>query len=848
MSTAPLRYPAALTNARREDALPHELIVSIQRVLDLHPGADADPLDDLSDGFSPIGVLNEFFPTEASLSKLETVQTQLVQTEQELQHEISLLQEDLRKEQDPNRMQAIQEMISELLGQMSRIREKATESEAVVRNITKEIQVLDLAKRNLILSMTTMKRLQSLVNALGQLEEQMKENRYAEIAQTLAAVKQITASFKQYNSLHRMNQITRRVHDMQNELRAKIDADWDKFYAQDPAKPVKPSTMAAACRVVDVLGPDVRAAFIERYVALELKEYRRIFKASDEAGQMDNVTNRFGWCRRLLQAHETETGRVFPGDWQVGWHLTAKFIEITRDDMTTLLSKAGSGLSVKLLLDTLQEVLDFEASIVKKFATPLVDILKVTQPITGSRPNKPISAAFEPHMSVFISAQDKALSDMLSKYRGPKSRTSLEASAPEGDDSEPRASVFPSSTELFYFYAQILEQCANLFTGQPLYDLAQLQKKWLKIYAEEVLVASLKRPASFVRRSIETRLDMNELKNACVLINTADYCHQTALELEEKIREKVSDTYKEKISFQEECDLFVSAVSAAILAILKELEGACEPAFTAMSRMSWSTLNLVSGNSPYVDDLIKAIENVVDVVKPMIDQKKYLRNFFDKAAGLLVTKFTNALVRSRPLKEIGAEQLLIDLGIIKAALLRIPGEANITSNYTRTVTKNTQRLEALLKVIVTPVDPPEGFILNYTLLIGDQSFSNFQKILDLKGTPKQQQNDLMDSFLSITSTKTDLESTSFLSSLDMEPAQSSLTSSNLGSPGGSRVNLLAGTGGESILAALTSPPLASGLSGSGSDTPPREAQPTSKFSDFRRFVSFAVRRDSMQHP
>ena len=45
---------------------------------------------------------------------------------------------------------------------MSRIREKATESEAVVRNITREIQVLDLAKKNLILSMTTLKRLQML--------------------------------------------------------------------------------------------------------------------------------------------------------------------------------------------------------------------------------------------------------------------------------------------------------------------------------------------------------------------------------------------------------------------------------------------------------------------------------------------------------------------------------------------------------------------------------------------------------------------------------------------------------------------------------------------------------------
>jgi hypothetical protein len=45
---------------------------------------------------------------------------------------------------------------------MSRIREKATESEAIVRDITKDIQVLDLAKKNLITSMTALKRFQSL--------------------------------------------------------------------------------------------------------------------------------------------------------------------------------------------------------------------------------------------------------------------------------------------------------------------------------------------------------------------------------------------------------------------------------------------------------------------------------------------------------------------------------------------------------------------------------------------------------------------------------------------------------------------------------------------------------------
>ena len=106
------------------------------------------------------------------------------------------------------------------------------------------------------------------------------------------------------------------------------------------------------------------------------------------------------------------------------------------------------------------------------------------------------------------------------------------------------------------------------------------------------------------------------------------------------------------------------------------------------------------------------------------------------------------------------------------------------------------------------------------------------QILDLKGTPKLQQNDVLDAFLTITSTKPELQDTSFLSSLDMDPGTNTLQS-----PGGSRVNLA----GESILAALASPPLAMG---ERSGTPKAEA--TSKFSDFRRFVSLAVRRDSMQ--
>ncbi|OJT15430.1 Vacuolar protein sorting-associated protein 53 -like protein [Trametes pubescens] len=827
----------------REDELPPELILSIERILDLHAQADTDPLDRLTNDFNSISVLNDYFPNEAALGQLEAVQARLAENERALQSEIDSLREELRRDQDPSRMQLIQEMISDLLGQMSRIREKATESEAVVRNITKEIQVLDLAKKNLILSMTTLKRLQMLVNVLGQLEDQIQERKYHDIVQSLAAVKQISASFKPYTSVQRIAQLWRRIQEIQSELRTMIDSDWDKFYVQDPAKPIKPSAIADACLVVDVLGPEIRTQFVDRYVALELKEYRRIFRATDEAGQLDNLSRRFAWFRRLLHTHETEQGRVFPAEWKVGWSLTAKFIEITRDDMTALLSKAGSKLTVKQLLDTLQETMDFESSITRKFGTSLRELLKATTPPNATRVLKPITSAFEPHMGVFIDAQDRVLSDMLAQYRGPRSRTSLEATsgAPE-DDNAPPVLVLPSSTELFYFYAQTLDQCAQLFTGQPLYDLCSLFKKWLRIYAEEVLVASMKRPSTFGRKSMDTRYDVSELKSACTLINTADYCQTTALELEENIRAKCDEAYKEQITLQDERDLFVSAISAAIMVMLRELDSACDSALTTLSRTPWATVKHVSGQSAYVEPLVKAIEDVAETVKPLVEQKKYLRNFFDKAANAVLAKFTNALVKSRPLMETGAEQLLIDLQAIKACLLKVPGEALVTSNYTKSMTKHTTRLEALLKVIVTPVDPTEGFILNYTLVIGDASFSNFQKILDLKGTPKAEQNDLLDTFLTVTSTKTELDSTSFLSSLDMDPGQVA----TLTSPGSSRVSLLpGGVGGESLMSALSPPPMG-GTSSSGADTPPKQDQGRREvFSDFKRFVSFGLRRETM---
>jgi hypothetical protein len=92
-----------------------------------------------------------------------------------------------------------------------------------------------------------------------------------------------------------------------------------------------------------------------------------------------------------------------------------------------------------------------------------------------------------------------------------------------------------------------------------------------------------------------------------------------------------------------------------------------------MTRTTWTNLESVSGQQAHVIEMVAAVDSFVEVTKSQLEQKKYLRNFYDKAAAfvflnsvvqfaehghrLLITKFTNAMVKSRPLKEIGAEQV-----------------------------------------------------------------------------------------------------------------------------------------------------------------------------------------------
>lgn len=110
------------------DNLPSEVLVAIQRVLELDYIPSDDPFEGLSSTFDPVAILNGMFPngvsvlcqtcriliqlSEAALAHTEVIQARLAESQREVQREIDELQAELKLHQDPNRMQSIQEMIS----------------------------------------------------------------------------------------------------------------------------------------------------------------------------------------------------------------------------------------------------------------------------------------------------------------------------------------------------------------------------------------------------------------------------------------------------------------------------------------------------------------------------------------------------------------------------------------------------------------------------------------------------------------------------------------------------------------------------------------------------------------
>jgi hypothetical protein len=254
---------------------------------------------------------------------------------------------------------------------MDSVRARAVATERDIAEMCAEIKRLDGAKRNLTASMTALKRLQMLATAYEQLKALGKSRQYGECAQLVAAVVQLVGHFKSYRSVEQIAALHRSIAALQGELLEQILDDFEKAWAVDEIQDRR-NMLMEGCLVMDALGDQAKQRLVNWYCNTELREYRKVFRGNDEAGSLDNISRRYSWFNRVLKTYDNHHANIFPPHWRMGEMLANAFCEGTRDDFKAILQRQvkrndGQTMDVNLLLSCLQETLNFEHSLERRF-------------------------------------------------------------------------------------------------------------------------------------------------------------------------------------------------------------------------------------------------------------------------------------------------------------------------------------------------------------------------------------------------------------------------------------------------------------------------------------------------
>ncbi|GAM82759.1 hypothetical protein ANO11243_007450 [Dothideomycetidae sp. 11243] len=680
--------------------------------------------------YNPIDHLNALFAHPSSLSSVGNVSSALRDHQDVVDRAISrrLANQRQTDAECVSRIQSTQSELAELFAKIESVQARALETEQSITTMTAEIKRLDMTKRNLTHSMTTLKRLQMLTSAYEQLRVLKASRQYRECAGLLAAVLQLMAHFKSYRSITQIAELSKGVADVQRELLEQVCEDFELSFAKGEVQ-VKRATLAEGCAVIDALGEHARQRLINWYCNTQLREYRQVFRGSEEAGSLDNIGRRYSWFNRMLKTFDQEHQGLFPREWRVNEMLANAFCEGTREDYKGILQKSmrrndGQPPDVNLLLSCLQETLDFENSLERRFkqdeSRTSLDSLNSTRHEVPHGFSQAISEAFEPYLSIWVDSQDRQFATLIPKYRQQPIRN-------PDEDYHP-SMVMPSSTELFHSYRGVLAQCAKLSTGARLLELSKTFAKYLDLYCQQVLLHFLAERGGPAGPSIE---------HVAIILNTADYCFQTTSQLEERIQSRIDEEFRSQVDLQSQADAFMGVASTAVRTLVRKVEVDCEPAWREMRNISWSRLQSVGDQSPFMTSLIQRIRDRSSEILHHLTKPQYSRAFGDNLVDALTSAYVTVIVGCRPISESGAEQLLLDSYALKAGLISLgplyPNQTAPNQALTKRVNASVTRLDPLLKTLQVTPHPPEALVQAYLIHIHDRSEANFRKILELKG-------------------------------------------------------------------------------------------------------------------
>ncbi|PIA33323.1 hypothetical protein AQUCO_04100028v1 [Aquilegia coerulea] len=724
------------------------------------------------DKSSALEYINQMFPTESSLSGVEPLMQKIHSEIRRVDAGIlaAVRQQSNSGTKAKEDLAAATHAVEELMYKIREIKTKAEQSETMVQEICRDIKKLDFAKKHVTTTITALHRLTMLVSAVEQLQVMASKRQYKEAAAQLEAVNQLCGHFEAYRDVPKITELREKFKNIKQILKSHVFSDFSSLGTGKESEEINLlQHLSDACLVVDALEASVREELVKSFCHRELTSYQQIFEGA-ELAKLDQTERRYGWIKRRLRSNE-EIWKIFPPSWHVAYLLCIQFCKLTRAQLVEILDNLKEKPDVGTLLLALQRTLEFEEELAEKFGggtrkreagsdiedtdkgenngQTVSDIRRkyekklVAHHRSGSEDmgrqkdsvatgagfnfHGIISSCFEPHLTVYVELEEKTLMESLEKLVQEETWDIEEGG---------QTNILSSSMQVFLIIRRSLKRCSALTKKQTLFNLFKVFQRILRAYAAKLFARLPKGGTGIVAAATGTdgqiRTSDRDEKVICYIVNTAEYCHKTSGELAENVSKIIDPQLADKVDMSEVQDEFSAVITKALITLVNGLETKFDAEMAAMTRVPWGTLESVGDQSEYVNAINSILSTSIPVLGSLLSPI-YFQFFLDKLAASLAPRFYQNIYKCKHIPETGAQQMLLDTQAIKTILLDIPAlgrqQSTSASNYSKFVSREMSKAEALLKVILSPVDSVED---TYRALLPEGTPLEFQRILELK--------------------------------------------------------------------------------------------------------------------
>ncbi len=150
--------------------------------------------------FNVVDYLNAHYGTEEDLQDLPAKIQHLDQQVEKYDTEIKdcVRSQAYASERARDALRQVNEEAARLVERIASVKQKAEQSENMVKDVCSEIRQLDYAKKNITFMMISLKRLIMLITGIEQLREFCIEKRYKDAANLIEATAELTSYFADY--------------------------------------------------------------------------------------------------------------------------------------------------------------------------------------------------------------------------------------------------------------------------------------------------------------------------------------------------------------------------------------------------------------------------------------------------------------------------------------------------------------------------------------------------------------------------------------------------------------------------------------------------------------------------